>query len=131
MLEPGNILEAKAVVIALKQQSTLPPELQLKLYAIGTKLTTDSNYSDRAIQDCINLFASYPQIQSDYHTAELKLQADAGERGKGLPPIPIDPLTESSGAVTNIVRDICLSVGTPPKSVGFWGKLFGKKSTAN
>lgn len=110
MLEPGNILEAKAVVIALRQQSTLPPELQLKLYAIGTKLTTDSNYSDRAIRDCINLFADYPQIQADYHTAELKLQADAGERGKGLPPTPIDPLTESSGAVTNIVRDICLSV---------------------
>ncbi len=132
MLEPGDILEAKAVLSAIDRQSTLPVELRLKLDVIDTKLATDRNYFNQAIRDCINLFANYPQIQADYHTAELDLQADAGERGKGLPPTPIDPLPEFSPRILNTVRNICLSGGTPqPKPVGFWSKLFGKKSTAN
>ena len=132
MLEPGDILEAKAILSAIDKQSTLPVELRSKLDAIDTKLTTDRNYFNQAIRDCIDLFASYPQIQADYHIAELELQADAGERGKGLPPTPIDPRIEYSPRIMNTVRDICLSDGNlPPKPVGFWGKLFGKKSTAN
>lgn len=132
MLEPGDILEAKAVLSAIDRQSTLPVELRLKLDEIDTKLATDRNYFDRAIRDCINIFANYPQMQADYHTAELELQADAGERGKGLPPTPIDPITEYSPRILNTVRDICLSASTPlPKPVGFWGKLFGKKSAGN
>ncbi len=132
MLEPGDILEAKAILSAIDQQSTLPIELRLKLDDIDTKLATDRNYFNQAIRDCINLFANYPQIQADYDTAELKLQADAGERGKGLPPTPMPPLTEYSPRILNTVRNICLAAGTPqPKPVGFWGKLFGKKSAGN
>jgi hypothetical protein len=131
MLEPGNILEAKAILSAIDRQFTLPIELRLKLDAIDTKLAKDINYFNQAIRDCINLFANYPQIQADYHTAELELQADAGDRGKGFLPVPIDPITEFSGEPLNSMR-VVVSEGKPPaKPVGFWGKLFGKKSTAN
>jgi hypothetical protein len=131
MLEPGDIIEAKAILSAIDQQSTLPIELRSKLDAIDTKLATDSNYFNQAIRDCINLFANYPQIQADYDKAALKLQADAGERGKGFAPTPIDPLTEVSGETLNSLRVVVFKDRAPAKPVGFWGKLFGKKSTAN
>jgi hypothetical protein len=79
MLEPGDIIEAKAILIAVDQQSILPIELRLKLDAIDTKLATDSNYFNQAIRDCIDLFANYPQIQSDYDTYNLREGLGDGE----------------------------------------------------
>jgi hypothetical protein len=132
MLRSSEILSVKALAIALKQEIDLPSELKVQLSTIDRAVQSDPNYINTAIQDCIDLLSSYPHLQAVYQTERNNLQTASNNSRKGLPPNPIDPLTESSQEILNAVRDICLSVGTPPpKPVGFWGKLFGKKSTAN
>ena len=55
MVEPGDIIEAKAILSAIDRQSTLLIELRLKLDAIDTKLATDRNYFDSSLQVLENL----------------------------------------------------------------------------
>jgi hypothetical protein len=130
MLKPSEIISAQALVTALNQEFDLPTELRAELYTIGDALRSDPSCIDTAIQDCLKLIATDPTIQAAYQTARNNLQAASNNSRKGVTPEPINPL-EFSQEIPNILRDICLSVGTPPKPVGFWGKLFGKKSTAN
>jgi hypothetical protein len=128
MLKASQIIDARALVMAIEQQSTLPTELQSAFYKIGTTLAADPNYIDRAIQNCIDLVATYPPLQSAYQIASNDLQAASGERSKGVPPKPIDP-TRFSPEINNILRDVCLAAGQePPQPVSLWDRLLGKKS---
>jgi hypothetical protein len=129
MLKPSEIIDAKALIIAIEQQATLPTELQTEFHNIGNTLAVDPNYIDRAIQRCIDLVASYPPLQAAFQSAGNSLNADSGERSKGLPPQPIDPHLEFSQELANAVRDVCLAAGKQPQQpVGLWGRLMGKKS---
>jgi hypothetical protein len=128
MLKSGQIIDARALVTAIEQQSTLPPELRSALYEIGKTLDTDPNYIDRAIQSCIDLIATYPPLQSAYQIASNDLQAASGERSKGVPPKPIDP-TRFSPEIANTLRNVCLAASQePPQPVSLWDRLLGKKS---
>lgn len=127
MLKSGQIIDARALVTAIEQQSTLPPELRSALYEIGKTLDTDPNYIDRAIQNCIELVANHPSLQLAYQIASNNLQAATNDRSKGVPPKPIDP-TQFSPEINNILRDVCLAAGQePPQPVSLWDRLLGKK----
>jgi hypothetical protein len=131
MLRSSEILSVKALAIALKQEIGLPSELKAQLSAIDRAVQSDPNYINTAIQDCIDLISSYPHLQSVYQTERNSLQTASNNSRKGIPPQPIAPHTEFSLEIQNIVNAIS-SEDTPlPKSEGFWGKLFGKKSKAN
>ena len=125
MLKPVEIINAHALIFALKQQSDLPAEIQTKFQSIGQTLQTDPSYFNRSIQDCLDLIHTYKPLETAYQTERDRLQAISNKRGKGPSP-SADPNTESSQEIFNSVRDVCLNVGTPPK--GFWARLFGKKS---
>jgi hypothetical protein len=129
MLKPSEIIDAKALIMAIEQQATLPTELQTEFHNIGKTLAADPNYIDRAIQCCIDLVASYPPLQAAFQSAGNSLNADSAKNRMGLPPQPIDPQLESSQEIANAVRDVCLAAGKQPQQlVGFWGRLMGKKS---
>jgi hypothetical protein len=132
MLRSSEILSVKALAIALKQEIDLPSELKAQLSKIDRAVQSDPNYINTAIQDCIDLISSYPHLQAVYQTERNNLQTASNNSRKGVPPKPIDPCTEVTPEILNTVRNICLSAGTSqPKPVGFWGKLFGKKSAGN
>jgi hypothetical protein len=129
MLKASQIIDARALVMAIEQQSTLPTELQSAFYKIGTTLAADPNYIDRAIQRCIELVATYPPLQSAYQITSNDLQAVTNDRSKGVPPKPIDPTLEFSQEIANTVRDVCLAAGKEPQQpVSLWDRLLGKKS---
>jgi hypothetical protein len=132
MLKPSEIIDAKALIVAIEQQSSLPVELQAEFHDIGNTLTADPNYIDRAIQRCIDLVATHPPLQAAFQSAGNSLSVDSGERSKGLPPQPIDPNLEFSQEIANAVRDVCLAAGKQPQQpVSLWDRLFGKKSTVS
>jgi hypothetical protein len=130
MLKPSEIISAKALITVLKQEFDLSTELQTELYTIGDTLRSDPSSINTAIQDCLKLIATDPNIQTAYQTARNNLQAASNGSRKGVTPEPIDRL-ESSQEILNILRVVLSPETPPPKPVGFWGKLFGKKSTAN
>jgi hypothetical protein len=128
MLKPSAIIDARAFIVAVSQQSQLPPELQTELHAIGVALQADENYLDRAIQRGVELISQYPELQAAYQAAGNNLQS--GERSKGLPPKPIDQINpESSQEILNSVRNICLGADKQSQQpVGFLPRLFGRKN---
>jgi hypothetical protein len=132
MLKPSQIIDAKALIVAIEQQSSLPVELQAEFYDIGNTLATDPNYIDRAIQRCVDLVATHPPLQSAFQSAGNSLNADGKERSKGLPPQPIEPHLEFSQEISNAVRDVCLAASKPSQQpVSLWDRLLGKKSKVN
>jgi hypothetical protein len=129
MLKDSEIIEANALIVALRQQSTLPAELQTEFYDIGRTLAADPNYIDRAIQRCIDLVATHPPLQAAFESAGNSFQSATNNNRKGLPPKPIEPACEFSQAIANTVRDVCLAAGQePPQPVSLWDRLLGKKS---
>jgi hypothetical protein len=131
MLRSSEILSVKALAIALKQADDLPPELKTQLATIDRAVQADPNCIHTAIQDCIDLISTYPELQAVYQTERNNLQTASNNSRKGPPPSPIDPRTEFSKEIQNIMRALPSEETPPPKPEGFWGKLFGKKSTAN
>jgi hypothetical protein len=127
MLKQSEITDARALIVALKQQTTLPIELQTEFHNIGKMLVADPNSIDRAIQRCIDLVATHPPLQDAFQSAGNSLNADSGNRG--IPPQPLDPALEFSQEIANAVRDVCLSAGQEPQQpVSLWDRLLGKKS---
>jgi hypothetical protein len=131
MLRSSEILSVKALAIALKQEIDLPSELKAQLSKIDHAVQSDPNCINTAIQDCIDLISSYPHLQAVYQTERNNLQTASNNSRKGLPPEPIAPHTEFSLEIQNILRALPSEDTPSPKSAGFWGKLFGKKSKAN
>ena len=128
MLKPSAIIDAKAFIVVLSQQSTLDLELQAQLQIIGEKLAADPSYLDRAIQSGIELISQYPDLEAAYQTAGRDLQTE--EVRKGLPPNKIEPMAESSQEILNSVRDVCLNAGKPSQQPVSWlGRILGKKPT--
>jgi phosphoenolpyruvate carboxylase len=66
MLKPSEIISAQALVVALKQQSDLPAEIQTKFQSIGKNLQTNSSYFNRSIQDCVDLIRTYEPLETLY-----------------------------------------------------------------
>ncbi len=130
MLKQSEIIDAKALIVAIEQQSTLPIELQTEFHDIGNRLAADPNYNiNLAIQRCIELVDTHPPLQAAFQSAGNSLTADSGNRSKGIPPQPLDPALEFSQEIANAVRDVCLSAGKEPQQpVSLWERLFGKKS---
>jgi hypothetical protein len=69
MLKPSEIIDAKALIVAIDLQSSLPVELQAEFHDIGNTLSADPNYIDRAIQRCIDLVATHPPLQAAFQSA--------------------------------------------------------------
>jgi hypothetical protein len=132
MLKQSEIIEAQALIVALKQQSTLPTELQTEFHDIGRTLAADPAYINEAIQRCVDLVATHPSLQAAFQSECNSLHAKIGERSKGLPPQPIDPHLEYSPEIVNAVRDVCLSAGKElQQPVSLLDRLLGKKSKAS
>jgi hypothetical protein len=128
-MQDSEIIDAQALIAALKQQSSLPAELQTEFHDIGRRLSADPNYIDRAIQRCIDLVATHPPLRAAFQNAGNELQFVTNNNRKGIPPKPIDPTLNFSQEIANTVRDVCLAAGQePPQPVSLWDRLLGKKS---
>ena len=126
MLKPSEIINAKAFIFAVSQQSNLDLELQAQLQIIGEQLAADPSSLDRAIQRGIELISQYPELEAAYQNAGRDLQPE--EVRKGLPPSKIEPTAESSQEILNSVRDVCLNVGKSSQQPASWlDRLLGKK----
>jgi hypothetical protein len=136
MLQPSEIIDANALIVALRQQSTLPIELQTEFHEIGNSLAADPNYIDRAIQRCIELVATHPPLQDTFQSTGNSLQANANHNRKSK----VDDYsgyTASSAdnqEIFNRFRDELLLVGKQKSSVAssnpvskLVNRLLGKK----
>jgi hypothetical protein len=112
MLKPSEIIDANALIVALKQQSTLPIELQTEFHDIGNTLAADPSYIDRAIQRCINLVSSHPPLQAAFQSAGNDLQGNANHTRKSKVDYSGDANgKEHSQEIFNRFRDELLLAG--------------------
>jgi hypothetical protein len=116
MLKPSEIIDANALIVALKQQSTLPIELQAEFHDIGNTLAADPSYIDRAIQRCIKLVSSHPPLQAAFQSAGNDLQGNANHNRKSKVDYSGDANgKEHSQEIFNRFRDELLLAGNSNK----------------
>lgn len=143
MLKPTEIIDAQALVIALKQQFKLPAELQLELNTIGDMLQSDPNYINLAIENCVELAATYQPLYESYKTVASDLQASDNNNRMGVSQKPKSTSSQRKFSpegvnITNDVRKDLLGVLSPKKPLSLWDyvskitdKMSNKKSRAN
>lgn len=94
-MQLNDILHLTAFLNALPQlDESLPPEIQTQLNQIAETLKTDPTTIN------IDIIAeNYPPLDKGYQTELTKLKQNAGERNKGLPPLPLPQ--EATSEITN------------------------------
>ncbi|MCP2731678.1 hypothetical protein [Limnofasciculus baicalensis] len=90
-MQSNDILHLTAFLNALPQlDKPLPPNIQTRLNQIAETLKTDPTTIN------IDIIAEdYPPLDETYQTEVTKLKQNAGERNKGLPPLPLPQETNT------------------------------------
>ena len=99
-MQPNDIISVTAFQNALaKLNQSLPADIQKQLNAIASDLKTDpTNIGNLDI-----IAESYPPLDEVYQKELTTLKKEAGQRNKGLPPLPLPK--ESNQELTNSVID--------------------------
>ncbi|MEI2579367.1 hypothetical protein [Scytonema sp. PRP1] len=99
-MQPNDIISVTAFQNALaKLNQSLPADIQKQLHAIAQDLKADpTNIGNLDI-----IAESYPPLDEAYQKELTTLKKEAGQRNKGLPPLPLPK--ESNKELTNSVID--------------------------
>jgi hypothetical protein len=99
-MQPNDIISVTAFQNALaKLNQSLPADIQKQLHAIAQNLKTDpTNIGNLDI-----IAESYPPLDEAYQKELTTLKKEAGQRNKGLPPLPLPK--ESNQELTNSAID--------------------------
>jgi hypothetical protein len=99
-MQPNDIISVTAFQNALaKLNQSLPADIQKQLNAIAQDLKADpTNIGNLDI-----IAESYPPLDEVYQKELTTLKKEAGQRNKGLPPLPLPK--ESNQELTNSVID--------------------------
>jgi hypothetical protein len=99
-MQPNDIISVTAFQNALaKLNQSLPADIQKQLHAIAQNLKADpTNIGNLDI-----IAESYPPLDEVYQKELTTLKKEAGQRNKGLPPLPLPK--ESNQELTNSVID--------------------------
>ena len=94
-MKPNQTIQTIAFLNALKQlNESLPPDIQTQLNEIAETLKTDPTNIN------IDIIAeNYPILDNAYQDQQTILTQNAGERNKGLPPLPLPQ--EVTSEITN------------------------------
>ncbi|NEU77380.1 hypothetical protein PI95_034155 [Hassallia byssoidea VB512170] len=99
-MQPNDIISAKAFLNALaKLNQPLPADIQKQLHAIALDLKIDPGN----IGNLDVIAESYPTLDEAYQRELTKFKNEAGQRSKGLPPLPLPK--ESNQELVNSVID--------------------------
>lgn len=99
-MQPNDIISVTAFLNALAElNQSLPTDIQEQLHAIAQDLKTDpTNIGNLDI-----IAESYPPLDEAYQKELTTLKKEAGQRNKGLPPLPLPK--ESNKELTNSAID--------------------------
>ncbi|BAY47737.1 hypothetical protein SAMD00079811_53560 [Scytonema sp. HK-05] len=99
-MQPNDIISVTAFQNALaKLNQSLPADIQKQLHAIAQDLKADpTNIGNLDI-----IAESYPPLDEVYQKELTTLKKEAGQRNKGLPPLPLPK--ESNKELTNSAID--------------------------
>jgi hypothetical protein len=108
MLKDSEILSAQASILALREQSNLPIELQSELHNIGKTLAADPDYLSQAIKSIVELVKTYPHVplQIAYESARSELQSHSSQNRMGQDALRRDNTSNSSWTIINMTQEI-------------------------
>lgn len=114
-MSPNDWINITALEKALgKLDQPLPSNIQTQLNQIGESLKTDFT----KIAEIDEIAQSYPPLKEIYQKERIALRDNAGERNKGLPPLPLtqETTTELTNAAINTftAKDSVTAAKTQP-----------------
>lgn len=99
-MTPNDLITLKAFLTALTQMNEpLPRDIQTQLNQIGKILEVEPTN----ISNLDSLARSYQPLKQVYQKERITLMEAAGERSKGLPPLPLD--NKPTKEITNMAID--------------------------